>query len=417
MEIARDLYLSQLIAGRGNGLIKVVTGIRRCGKSYLLFKLFYDHLISQGVSSDHIIDVALDDFMNEELREPHAILRYVREHIVDSDLHYVLLDEVQLIPQFYEVLNSLLHVRNVDVYVTGSNSRFLSKDVVTEFRGRGDQIHLYPLSFSEFMLGYGGDKFKAWKDYYTYGGLPHVLSLETEQKKAEYLKNLYETVYLVDIIERHKIRNKSEFDELVRIIASIIGSPCNPTKLSNTFKSVKGVPLGRQSIDRYLTYMEDAFVVEKSIRYNIKGKKYINSLSKYYFSDLGIRNALLGFRQQEENHIMENIIYNELRIRGYQVDIGMVEERTTDKNNKTIRKQYEVDFVANQGSKRYYIQSAFMIPTHEKQMQELASLRRIDDSFKKIIIVKDDIMPKRDESGIVTIGILDFLLNSNSLGY
>ena len=417
MEIARDLYLSQLIAGRGNGLIKVVTGIRRCGKSYLLFKLFYDHLISQGVSRDHIIDVALDDFMNEELREPHAILRYVKEHIVDSDLHYVLLDEVQLIPQFYEVLNSLLHVRNVDVYVTGSNSRFLSKDVVTEFRGRGDQIHLYPLSFFEFLQGYGGDKSQAWKDYYTYGGLPHVLSLETEQKKAEYLKNLYETVYLVDIIERHKIRNKSEFDELVRIIASIIGSPCNSTKLSNTFKSVKGVPLGRQSIDRYLTYMEDAFVVEKSIRYNIKGKKYINSLSKYYFSDLGIRNALLGFRQQEENHIMENIIYNELRIRGYQVDIGMVEERTTDKNNKTIRKQYEVDFVANQGSKRYYIQSAFMIPSHEKQVQELASLRRIDDSFKKIIIVKDDIMPKRDESGIVTIGILDFLLNSNSLGY
>ena len=417
MEIARDLYLSQLIAGRGNGLIKVVTGIRRCGKSYLLFKLFYDHLISQGVSRDHIIDVALDDFMNEELREPHAILRYVKEHIVDSDLHYVLLDEVQPIPQFYEVLNSLLHVRNVDVYVTGSNSRFLSKDVVTEFRGRGDQIHLYPLSFFEFLQGYGGDKSQAWKDYYTYGGLPHVLSLETEQKKAEYLKSLYETVYLVDIIERHKIRNKSEFDELVRIIASIIGSPCNSTKLSNTFKSVKGVPLGRQSIDRYLTYMEDAFVVEKSIRYNIKGKKYINSLSKYYFSDLGIRNALLGFRQQEENHIMENIIYNELRIRGYQVDIGMVEERTTDKNNKTIRKQYEVDFVANQGSKRYYIQSAFMIPSHEKQVQELASLRRIDDSFKKIIIVKDDIMPKRDESGIVTIGILDFLLNSNSLGY
>ena len=417
MEIARDLYLSQLIAGRGNGLIKVVTGIRRCGKSYLLFKLFYDHLISQGVSRDHIIDVALDDFMNEELREPHAILRYVKEHIVDSDLHYVLLDEVQLIPQFYEVLNSLLHVRNVDVYVTGSNSRFLSKDVVTEFRGRGDQIHLYPLSFFEFLQGYGGDKSQAWKDYYTYGGLPHVLSLETEQKKAEYLKSLYETVYLVDIIERHKIRNKSEFDELVRIIASIIGSPCNSTKLSNTFKSVKGVPLGRQSINRFLTYMEDAFVVEKSIRYNIKGKKYINSLSKYYFSDLGIRNALLGFRQQEENHIMENIIYNELRIRGYQVDIGMVEERTTDKNNKTIRKQYEVDFVANQGSKRYYIQSAFMIPSHEKQVQELASLRRIDDSFKKIIIVKDDIMPKRDESGIVTIGILDFLLNSNSLGY
>ena len=417
MVIARDLYLNQLIAGRGNGLIKVVTGIRRCGKSYLMFKLFYDYLVSQGVGRDHIIDVALDDYMNDELREPHAILRYVREHIVDGDLHYVLLDEVQLIPQFHEVLNSLLHVRNVDIYVSGSNSRFLSKDVVTEFRGRGDQIHLYPLSFSEYMRGVGGDRVQGWKDYYTYGGLPLVLSLETVQKKAEYLKSLYETVYLVDIIERHKVRNKSEFDELVRIIASIIGSPCNPTKLASTFKSVKGIAVGRQSIDRYLTYLEDAFVVEKSIRYNIKGKKYINSLSKYYFSDLGIRNALLGFRQQEENHIMENIIYNELRVRGFHVDIGVVEERTTDKNNKTIRRQYEVDFVANQGSKRYYIQSAFMMSTREKQEQESASLRHIDDSFKKIIVVKDDIMPKRDDSGIVTMGILDFLLNPDSLDY
>ena len=417
MVIARDLYLNQLIAGRGNGLIKVVTGIRRCGKSYLLFKLFYDYLVSQGVGRDHIIDVALDDYMNEELREPHAILRYVREHIVDGDLHYVLLDEVQLIPQFHEVLNSLLHVRNVDVYVTGSNSRFLSKDVVTGFRGRGDQIHLYPLSFSEYMRGVGGDRVQGWKDYYTYGGLPLVLSLETGQKKAEYLRSLYETVYLVDIIERHKVRNKSELDELVRIMASIIGSPCNPTKLANTFKSVKGIAVGRQSIDRYLTYLEDAFVVEKSIRYNIKGKKYINSLSKYYFSDLGIRNALLGFRQQEENHIMENIIYNELRVRGFHVDIGVVAERTTDKDNKTIRRQYEVDFVANQGSKRYYIQSAFMMPTREKQEQESTSLRHIDDSFKKIIVVKDDIMPKRDDSGIVTMGILDFLLNPDSLDY
>lgn len=417
MEITRDLYLKQLIAGRENGLIKIVTGIRRCGKSYLLFKLFYDYLISQGVSKNHIIDVALDDFMNEELREPHAILRYIKEHITDDNLHYILLDEVQLIPQFYEVLNSLLHVRNVDVYVTGSNSRFLSKDVVTEFRGRGDQIHLFPLSFSEFKQAYNEDKVQAWKDYYTYGGLPHVLSLETEQKKMEYLKNLYESVYLVDIIERNKIRNKSDFDELARIIASSIGSPCNPTKLSNTFKSVKNVTLSRQSIEKYLSYMEDAFVVEKSIRYNIKGKKYINSLAKYYFSDLGIRNALLGFRQQEENHIMENIIYNELRIRGFHVDIGMVEERTTDKNNKTIRKQYEVDFVANQGSKRYYVQSAFMMPTREKQDQKMASLLRIDDSFKKIIIVKDDIMPKRDENGILTIGILDFLLNPDSLDY
>lgn len=417
MEITRDLYLRQLVAGRENGLIKIVTGIRRCGKSYLLFKLFYEHLVSQGIGRDHIIDVALDDLINEELREPHAILRYIKERIVDERLHYVLLDEVQLIPQFHEVLNSLLHIRNVDVYVTGSNSRFLSKDVVTEFRGRGDQIHLFPLSFAEFFQAYNGDRAQAWKDYYTYGGLPHVLSLGTEQKKIEYLEDLYESVYLVDIIERNKVRNKNEFGELARIIASAIGSPCNSTKLSNTFKSVKNVTLSRLSIEKYLSYMEDAFVVEKAVRYNIKGKKYINSLAKYYFSDVGIRNALLGFRQQEENHIMENIIYNELRIRGYRVDVGIVEERTTDKNNKTIRRQYEVDFVANQGSKRYYIQSAFVMLSPEKAEQEMASLIRIDDSYKKIIIVKDEIMPKRNERGVLTIGLLDFLLNPDSLDY
>lgn len=417
MNIARDSYLNQLVAGQENGLIKIVTGIRRCGKSYLLFKLFHDNLVSKGVKEDHIIKVALDDLMNEELREPHALLNYIRGRIQDKDLYYVLLDEVQLVPDFYEVLNSLLHVRNTDVYVTGSNSRFLSKDVVTEFRGRGDEIHLHPLSFSEFMQGYQGDKWIGWREYYTFGGLPLVLSLETEQKKSEYLKNLYESVYLVDILERNKVRNKAEFDELIRIIASSIGSPCNPTKLSNTFKSVKNITVSSASIARYLSYMEYAFLIEKSIRYNIKGKKYINTLSKYYFSDLGIRNALLGFRQQEESHIMENIIYNELRTRGYHVDVGMVEERTTDRNNKTIRKQYEVDFVANQGSKRYYIQSAFALPDEAKVKQETASLTRIDDSFKKIIVVKDDIMPKRDENGIVTIGIMDFLLRPDSLDY
>ena len=417
MNIARDSYLNQLVAGQENGLIKIVTGIRRCGKSYLLFKLFHDNLVSKGVKEDHIIKVALDDLMNEELREPHALLNYIRGRIQDKDLYYVLLDEVQLVPDFYEVLNSLLHVRNTDVYVTGSNSRFLSKDVVTEFRGRGDEIHLHPLSFSEFMQGYQGDKWSGWREYYTFGGLPLVLSLETEQKKSEYLKNLYESVYLVDILERNKVRNKAEFDELIRIIASSIGSPCNPTKLSNTFKNVKNITVSSASIARYLSYMEYAFLIEKSIRYNIKGKKYINTLSKYYFSDLGIRNALLGFRQQEESHIMENIIYNELRTRGYHVDVGMVEERTTDRNNKTIRKQYEVDFVANQGSKRYYIQSAFALPDEAKVKQETASLTRIDDSFKKIIVVKDDIMPKRDENGIVTIGIMDFLLRPDSLDY
>ena len=417
MNISRNLYLNQLVAGQGNGLIKIVTGIRRCGKSYLLFKLFHDYLISKGIKEDHIVRVALDDLMNEELREPHALLRHIRERIQAEGMYYVLLDEIQLVPNFYEVLNSLLHVQNADVYVTGSNSKFLSKDVVTEFRGRGDEIHLYPLSFSEFMQGYQGDKWNGWREYYTFGGLPLILSLETEQKKSEYLKNLYESVYLVDILERNKVRNKAEFDELARIIASSIGSPCNPTKLSNTFRSVKNVTVSSASIARYLSYMEYAFLIEKSIRYNIKGKKYINTQSKYYFSDLGIRNALLGFRQQEESHIMENIVYNELRTRGCHVDVGMVEERTTDKNNKTIRKQYEVDFVANQGNKRYYIQSAFAMPDEAKVRQETASLTRIDDSFKKIIVVKDDIMPKRDENGIVTIGIMDFLLRPDSLDY
>ena len=304
MNISRNSYLNQLVAGQENGLIKIVTGIRRCGKSYLLFKLFHDCLISKGVKENHIVKIALDDLMNEELREPHALLKHIRERIQDEGMYYVLLDEIQLVPNFHEVLNSLLHVRNADVYVTGSNSKFLSKDVVTEFRGRGDEIHLHPLSFSEFMQGYQGDKWNGWREYYTFGGLPLILSLETEQKKSEYLKNLYESVYLVDILERNKVRNKAEFDELARIIASSIGSPCNPTKLSNTFKSVKNVTVSSASIARYLSYMEYAFLIEKSVRYNIKGKKYINTLSKYYFSDLGIRNALLGFRQQEESHIM-----------------------------------------------------------------------------------------------------------------
>ena len=417
MNIQRDFYLNQLIAGRENGLIKIITGIRRCGKSYLLFRLFHEWLNANGVDDNHIIEVALDDRSNKSLRDPDALLNYVKNQIKDKNLHYILLDEIQIVPEFTDVLNSLLHIRNTDVYVTGSNSHFLSTDVVTEFRGRGDEIRLHPLSFAEFCQGFQMEKGKAWKEYYTYGGLPLVLSLDTEQKKADYLTNLYQSVYLVDILERHKIKNKSEFDELVKTMASTIGSPCNPTKLANTFKSVKKVEIHHHTIRKYLSYLSDAFVLERSVRYDIKGKRYINTLGKYYFSDLGIRNALLGFRQQEENHIMENIIYNELRIRGYHVDIGTVEERTTDRNNKTIRKQYEVDFVANQGNKRYYIQSAFALPDEAKIRQETASLTRIDDSFKKIIVVKDDIMPKRDENGIVTIGIMDFLLRPDSMDY
>lgn len=417
MNIKRQQYLDQLIASQRNGLIKIITGIRRCGKSYLLFKLFHEYLNSQGISDDHIIEIALDDRTNKDLRNPDNLLKYIKEQITDKKLYYIMLDEVQMVDEFTDVLNSLLHISNADVYVTGSNSHFLSTDVVTEFRGRGDEIHLFPLSFSEYCEGYNGTTDQAWKDYYTYGGLPLILTFDTDKKKEDYLNNLYKSVYLVDVLERHKIKNMGEFDELVKIIASSIGSSCNPTKLANTFKSVKNVTIHHQTINKYLGFLEDAFLVEKSIRYNIKGKKYINTLAKYYFSDLGIRNAILGFRQQEETHIMENIIYNELRTRGLHVDVGMVETREPDKNGKLTRKQLEVDFVVNQGSQRYYIQSAFAMPTLEKEAHESASLLKIKDSFKKIIIVKDDIKPKRNEDGILTIGLKDFLLDKNSLNY
>lgn len=417
MKIERKQYLDQLISSQQNGLIKIITGIRRCGKSYLLFNLFYEYLTSKKVPENHIIGVAFDDRSNIKLRDPDYLLKHIKERITDKKLYYILLDEVQMVTDFTDVLNSLLHISNVDIYVTGSNSHFLSTDVVTEFRGRGDEIHLFPLSFSEYCEGYKGSVNQAWKDYYTYGGLPLILNLDTDKKKEDYLSNIYKSVYLVDVLERHKIKNVGEFDELVKIIASSIGAPCNPTKLSNTFKSVKNVSIHHQTINKYLGFLEDAFMIEKSIRYNIKGKKYINTLAKYYFSDLGVRNALLGFRQQEETHIMENIIYNELRIRGFHVDVGMVEVREADKSGKAVRKQLEVDFVVNQGSQRYYIQSAFAMPTREKEAQESASLLRINDSFKKIIVVKDDIKPKRNENGILTIGLMDFLLDKNSLNY
>ncbi len=415
MQIKRNFYLQQLIDGKKNGLIKIITGIRRCGKSYLLFTLFRQHLIASGVADDHIIRIALDDIENAELRDPLALYKSIKARMQDSDLYYILLDEVQLVPRFEEVLNSLLRVENADVYVTGSNSKFLSSDIITEFRGRGDEIRLYPLSLSEYCEGMGQTARDAWKDYYTYGGLPHVLSLETEKKKIDYLSHLFESVYLIDVIERHKIKNKAEFEELVRIVASGIGAPTNPAKLSNTFKSVKKVSIGSVTIDRYLDYMQDAFIIEKAIRFDIKGKKYIGSLAKYYFSDMGIRNAILGLRQQEETHIMENILYNELRRRGCKVDVGMMEQRFVDKDGKWQRKQLEVDFVVNEGSQRYYIQSALALPDEEKRQQEMASLLKINDSFKKVIVVKDDIKPWRDENGILTIGLLDFLMDENSL--
>lgn len=415
MEIKRDKYLQQLIESRQNGFIKVVTGIRRCGKSYLLNVLFYKYLLANGISEDHIIRIDLEDRLNKDLRNPDTMLHYVHNRIKDKELYYIIIDEVQLMDEFVDVLNSFRHIENADTYVTGSNSHFLSSDIPTEFRGRGETIHINPLSFSEYYSAKGGDKQEAWREYYTYGGLPLILSFDNEEKKINYLKNLFETVYLADIIERHKVKNENEMRELMLIIASSIGSPCNPTKLSNTFKSVKNVNIGSQTISNYLSYLLDSFLLNKAIRYDIKGKKYINTLAKYYFADIGLRNAILDMRQQEETHIMENIIYNELIVRGYRVDVGMVEIKTLNKEGKWLRSQLEVDFIASLGSKKYYIQSAFSIPDREKEIQESRSLININDSFKKIIIVKDHIMPRRNEEGILTIGLFDFLLKENSL--
>ena len=405
MIIKRDKYLDELIGWKHTDLIKIVTGLRRCGKSFLLFNLFHQHLLSSGTDESHIIEIALDDISNEALREPFRMLEYVKSKIKDDNQYYLIIDEVQLLGRFVDVLNSFMHIDNVDIYVTGSNSRFLSKDVATEFRGRGIEIHIYPLSFAELYQARGGDKYALWKSYYTYGGLPYLASLNDNARKAEYLSSLNQTLYLKDIVERNKIANEDEFSELMNVMASSIGSLCNPNKIANTFKSVKKVSLAPQTIAKYLSFMEDAFIVEKSVRYDIKGRKYISTLSKYYFQDVGLRNALLNFRQVEETHLMENVIYNELRRCGYSVDVGMIEVRSA-----TQRKQLEVDFVANKGDKRYYIQSAFALPDEQKLEQELASLKKINDSFKKIIITRDDIAPYHDDNGVLIIGLMDFLL-------
>ena len=417
MRIERTAYLNQLIESQNNGLIKIITGIRRCGKSYLLFNIFYDYLISKGIDNKHIIKIALDDILNEEYKDPRKLLLYIKESIKDSNNYYIFIDEVQMMDNFIGALNSLLRIENVDVYVTGSNSKFLSSDIATEFRGRGDVIHIYPLSFKEFFSVYDGDINKAWKEYSTYGGLPLIKNIESEQKKISYLNNLYNTVYIKDLIERNNIKKVFEFEKLVKVIASSIGAPCNPNKLSNTFKTVENVKLNPETIGFYLSYLQDSYLIEKSNRYDIKGKKYIGSLSKYYFTDIGLRNSILEFRQQEESHIMENVIYNELRIKGFLVDVGMVEHRTSNKENQTIRNHYEVDFVANLGSKRYYIQSALTLPNKEKILQETNSLRHIHDGFKKIIITKDDIHPWHNEDGILFIGLFDFLTKDDCLFY
>lgn len=415
MEIKRDVYLNRLIRREKNGLIKVITGVRRCGKSYMLFNLFHKHLLDKGVREDHIIEIALDDRSNKELRDPDKMLSHIKERLVDGDTYYIILDEVQLIDEFEDVLNSLMHIRNADVYVTGSNSKFLSSDLVTEFRGRGDEIRIYPLSFREYCSVYQGSADEAWDDYFTYGGLPLILSRETAEEKAEYLTSLFQKVYLSDIVDRHKVRNREELDELVDILSSAVGSLTNPLKLANTFKTVKKKTISDKTLKKYLDYLTDAFLVSKAVRYDIKGRKYIGSPSKFYFEDVGLRNARLNFRQMEENHIMENIIYNELRIRGYHVDVGLVEQYGKNSENKTTKKQLEVDFVVTRGSEKYYIQSAFAMNNPEKQEQEERPLNAIGDSFKKIIVVKDNIKVRRNDMGIVTIGIRNFLLDENSL--
>ena len=415
MEIKRDIYLNRLIRREKNGLIKIVTGIRRCGKSYLLFNLFHDYLLNKGVKEDHIIEVALDDRENKELRDPDNMLKYVKERIVDRDTYYIILDEVQLLAEFEDVLNSFMHIRNADVYVTGSNSKFLSSDLVTEFRGRGDEMRIHPLSFREYCSVYQGGTDEAWDDYFTYGGLPLILSRETAEEKAEYLMSLFQKVYLSDIVDRHKVRNREELDELADILASAVGSLTNPLKLANTFRSVKKKTISDKTLKNYMDYLTDAFLINKAVRYDIKGRKYIGSPAKFYFEDVGLRNARLNFRQMEENHIMENIIYNELRIRGYNVDVGIVEQFGKNSENKTTKKQLEVDFVATRGSEKYYIQSAFAMNTDGKREQEERPLNAIGDSFKKIIVVRDNIKVRRNSMGIVTVGVRNFLLDENSL--
>lgn len=415
MEIRRDKYLNDLINRMHNGMIKVVTGIRRCGKSYLVFNIFMSYLREQGVPESHIIAIELDQRKNRKYRDPDVILEYIESRITDDEQYYILLDEVQMLQEFEEVLNTLLHVRNADIYVTGSNSKFLSKDVITEFRGRGDEVHIYPLTFGEFMQVYEGDIYHGWAEYVVYGGLPLTVIMKTEEQKISYLTRLFEETYLKDIIERHHIEKTQELEDLINILASAIGSLTNPPKIAATFKSSMQSSISMNTIRQYIECLEDAFIISKANRYNVKGRKYIGTPLKYYFEDIGLRNARLGFRQIEETHLMENIIYNELRSRGYSVDVGIVEKRGINEEGKDVKKQLEIDFIANLGSKRYYIQSAFHMPTEEKCRQEKASLLTVKDSFKKIVIVKDVVSVTRDEYGITTMSIYDFLLKENSL--
>ena len=417
MEIKRDRYLNTLISKEHNGLIKVITGMRRCGKSYLLFTLFKEHLLSEGVAEDHIIEIAFDAFENRKYRDPDVLYPYLKEQIKDDAMYYVLLDEIQLLGEFESILNSLIRMKNVDVYVTGSNARFLSKDVITEFRGRGDEVHMHPLSFAEFMSVYQGTKQDGWNEYMLYGGIPLVLEFTTPDQKIAFLKSLFEETYISDIVGRHHIRNKAELEDLLNILSSAIGSLTNPEKLSATFQTVKKKKISTSTLRRYIDYLCDSFLIDSAIRYDVKGKKYIDTPVKYYFTDMGLRNARLNFRQIEETHSMENILFNELKMRGFNVDVGVIVQYETNGKGNGTRKQLEIDFVCNQGSKRYYIQSAYAIPDQTKMEQEQRSLMLTGDFFKRLIITKDTPAPYYNESGVLIMSVYDFLLNQNSLEY
>lgn len=429
MEIKRDYYLHKLINRRGNGLVKIITGVRRCGKSYLLNTLFYRHLLNCGVNEDHIIRFAFDSaddllLIGENLIElqrdkrkvnPEKFVAFIRSRIVDSETYYLLLDEIQMMDAFETVLNGYLRKENIDISVTGSNAKFLSSDIITEFAGRGDEIHMYPLSFSEFMTAYKGDKYEGLSQYMLYGGIPLVVLRDDSRDKISTLENLFSEIYIRDIVVRNNIRNKGELEDLLNIVSSAIGSLTNPEKLRNSFHSIKNSKITSATIKKYLSYLEDSFLLESAHRYDIKGKAYIETPKKYYFSDLGLRNARLNFRHFEPTHAMENVIYNELRRRGYNIDVGVVTVAEKDKKGCVIRKQLEVDFVCNLGSSRYYIQSAFSIPDDEKRAQEIRPFTKINDSFKKIIITKDIVPAQYDNNGILTINIYDFLLNPSTL--
>lgn len=417
MKINRDKYLKDLICRRHNGLIKVITGLRRSGKSYLLFEIYKSYLLEIGVKKECIIEIPLDIRENRKYRDPDVILKYIRACIVNDDQYYLFLDEVQMVKDFEEVLSSLLHIKNIDIYVTGSNSKFLSKDIITEFRGRGDEVHVFPLTFKEFMQIYEGNEYNGFAEYITYGGLPYIATVKNDEQKIQYLKTLFEETYIKDIKERYRIEKVQEMDDLIKVLASAVGSLSNPSKIVATFKSSINSNVNMNTIKNYITYLEDSFLISEANRYDVKGRKYIGTPLKYYFEDIGLRNAKIGFRQIEETHLMENVIYNELRARGFQVDVGAVYAKEKNANEIFEKKQLEVDFIANKGNNKYYIQSALTIALPEKMEQEKKSLLNIRDSFKKIIIVKDIIKPQRDENGISTISVFDFLLNEHSLDW